>query len=610
VIIRELENDFIKFTLNEDASAEIFDKKRAERWHMGRVAYQEDNPVDAGHFWLRTERSLCEEYPANFRVKAKGKLTEYTLLGRLGQEMGTFDCEWRLAGEWVEAEVSRIGEELPCLMFPTPIVCDALVLPMQQGRLIRTPANNRYAYRFGMHLNMRWFGGLRGDRGWMALVDEGHEDAGALYSSMHITPMWLKSLGQWRGKRIVRYRFTEGGYVGMAKAFRSWAKEHGLFKSLTEKIDQTPALGNLIGGPMMGFGMAGTFNRKRLEDNYRSVPEQWQGKSEGVVPNFTYAQVKTIFEDAKKLGMKRGFLFMWGWTNGGHDELHPDIWPPEPALGSVDELAELCRLQDPYVTGIGDQYEEIYEQAPSFPKGCCLLPNGKPFPAGIWGGGQAYGLNHKHSVEYAKRNWRKMQTLNPRFVYLDATTASELRESWAKDDTLTRTQCEHYKKKLFSFWKEQGLVIGSENGTDWGIPYTDLVHNSFGRTPGESIPLWSLVYHDALFTCHGGQLLDEKSFGQTRLKNMLWGQTFEILPVSPADWDGVVRHQFSASLDADRWQGRTCLAEMTNHKFLTSECQVEQTEFSSGGAIAVNFGSTDIEIDGVKVPANRYAIRD
>lgn len=621
--IHQLENDFIKLSFYDDGAAEIFDKKRGQSWRMGRVAYQEDNPVDMGHCYLRSNRSCCEEYPGHFHAQQKGRLTEYTLLGRQDKNMGTFVCEWCLADEWIEVKIMHIDEGLPCLMFPTPLECEALVLPLDQGRLIRkhTSWPSRFAYRMGGgHLNMRWFGGLRGDLGWMALIDEGHEDAGVLYSGFHMTPMWLKSLGQWRGNRIVRYRLTDGGYVGMAKIFRRWAQEHGLFKTLAEKIDRTPALRSLLGGRQLIFRQATAFNCRRAEDCYGSYgpfdghvsTAEFEAAKDGVTPWMTHAQVKSIFEDARKLGMKRGMLFLCGWENGGYDELHPDIWPPDPSLGSLDEFADLCRIRDPYITTVADQYQDVYEQSPSFPKGCCVRPDGSLLPGGIWRGGQAYILNYKHSIEFAKANWQHMKAVGTRSVYVDTTTAVHLMQSWAKDDELTRSQDQQYKKEFLAWWKDQGVLLGSEQGVDWGVPYVDATNGPIGtHIPGESIPLWPLVYHDCMFTVRnvwGWHHRSDAEFTRECLQSRLYGCPMNMCLLTPADWEQCKKH-FASTFDIDQWQERTALSEMTNHRYLTADYQVEQTEFANGAAIAVNFGNNNVEVDGIKIPSNGYAIR-
>jgi len=132
--ILTLENDHIRANLNDDGSAELVDKTREVSWRMGAVAYQEEGPVDVGHWCQRGERGCCEQYPGRFKATVKGNVVHYTLFERLGREMGTFQVVWRLQGAWLDTEIKNIDEKLPNLMFPTPIECDALVLPQGAGK--------------------------------------------------------------------------------------------------------------------------------------------------------------------------------------------------------------------------------------------------------------------------------------------------------------------------------------------------------------------------------------------------------------------------------------------------------------------------------------------
>jgi len=70
-----------------------------------------------------------------------------------------------------------------------------------------------------------------------------------------------------------------------------------------------------------------------------------------------------------------------------------------------------------------------------------------------------------------------------------------------------------------------------------------------------------------------------------------------------------VRKRFTESLDIDEWHKQIGAVEMTSHKFLSDDCQVEQTEYANGAAIVVNFSDTEFRTDGASVPAHSYKIR-
>ena len=157
------------------------------------------------------------------------------LLGRLGEPRGAFRIQVNLAGPWLEFRLIEIDESLPSLTFPPPIENDSLVLPFGVGRWIRKPLEGREFYPFFSRLNMRWFGGMRGDNAWMAIFPESNfADSGGMLAQLAISPVWLKSFGKWSEPRAVSYRFLRGGYQQLAMAYRAWAMENGLHRDLTE----------------------------------------------------------------------------------------------------------------------------------------------------------------------------------------------------------------------------------------------------------------------------------------------------------------------------------------------------------------------------------------
>jgi hypothetical protein len=599
------ENHDLAVTIYADASADIRDKHTDTHWRMGRVALQEEGSVDIGHVWLRTTRSICEQYPGRFRGEAIGNTLRFALLGREGRTVGQFTCRVRLDGPWLELQIGDIDETLPSLVFPPPIESESLVLPTNVGRWVRSPLAERHIWAYPGHLNMRWFGGLRGDNGWMAILHEGAPDSGVLATELAVAPLWFKSLGRWAEPRTLRYRFTSGGYVGLAKAFRAYAIEHGLHRPLTEKIAEIPAAGDLRGGRILAMMQAYGVRPERYEDQLRPVPDEL---TEAKLPvAITHADAARVIAQARELGMRRGLVVLRGWINGGYDERHPDVWPPEPALGTTDELSHIVG-DKVFPVALHDNYQDIYQQSPSWPHGVIRLPNGDPMPGGIWAGGQAYILNPRNGFAYAQRNWEQIQTLGPRAMFIDTTIAPQLYQSYEPGNTLTRAQDLELKLELLRFYKQHGLTLGSEEGADYGVPLVDWIENRHRRVAGESIPLWPLVYHDAAFCARYKHAPHTPPAGAPHwLADMLWGYPLLWDVRDLAVW---ARDQtdFAATTHVDNWHQHIGLDEMLSHRYLTEDGEVEQAIFTNGEIVA-NFTPEPCTVDGVSVPGYGYVIR-
>jgi len=599
-IVWSARNDDLAVTIHADASAIIEDQRHGAVWQMGAVAFQEDGPIDVGHIWLRQERSMCEEFSGRFQGTVDGDVCRFTLLGREGQPLGTFRCRFRLDGPWLECRIVEIDESLPSLVFPTPIASESLVLPQGIGRWVRKPLASRHFWVFPSHLNMRWFGGLRGEHGWLAIVDEGYQDAGVLAANLSATTGWLKSMGAWSGPRTVRYRFVHGNYVALTKVYRAYAVAKGLFRPLTEKLQAAPSLGDLMGGRAVFFWQAKPVHPERAAERLEPLPDAGRTGRAGLQVNLTHAAVMKLVEEMRQACTLRGLIALCGWIRGGYDESHPDVWPPEPALGSMDELRALMALPPPLVGALHDNYQDIYRQSPSWPHGVVRLRSGAPMPGGYWAGGQSYMLNSRNGLEYVRRNWEQLRTLALRALYVDTTTGVQFYESYEPGNTLSRAQDEACKIEQLAYFKQQGIVLGSEYGADFGVPYTDFLLVNHPRVPGESIPLWPLVFHDAAL-CYTGADADASLPEQRRqwLTQMLWGHQLRWYFSSADEWNRN-RSAFQESCMVDRWHARIGASEMLSHCFLADD--VEETVFANGLAIRVNFSAQERLVEGESIP--------
>ena len=617
-VLKTLENDFLKVAIFSDATATILDHKTGAEWRMGPVAFQDASPIDVGEVWVRTGRSVCEQYPGRFRGERDGATLRFVVLGRLGKPRGAFRFQVTLTGPWLEFHLIEIDESLPSLTFPPPIENESVVLPSGVGRWIRKPLEDREYCPFFSRLNMRWFGGIRGDNAWMAIFPESNfEDSGGMLTQLAVSPVWLKSFGKWSEPRTVKYRFVRGGYQELAKAYRAWAIEKGLHRSLVEKAEACPALKNLLQGRIVSIVMAEARHDSRYtEDLLRPVAgDTLIGDGPRVL--FRSTDVAAVLGDLPEIGIKQALVVLRGWIRGGYDYSHPDVWPPDGALGSLEELKALCEQRDPYSVGLHDNYQDIYAHNPSFPNGVNQNAAGELQAGGYWAGGQAYILNSRNSVAYAKRNWEQIGGLHPRAMYIDTTSAVQTYQSYEPGNEQSRTQDIAYKTELLEFFKSKNVALGSEEGADFAVPYVDWFENRHARIPGESVPIWPLVFHDAA-AC--GRYVQEEGEnegwmgGQVHgtpypqsLVDMLWGYYVFTNPKSAAEWPAQKQRPLN-TLQVDEWFRTINTAAMTEHHFLTEDAAVEETRFSNGRSIIVNFSREPWSSGNLEVSAQGYKI--
>jgi len=596
------ENELVAIRINDDFSAILTDKKNGVDWNMIPVCYQEIRALSDMAIWNRRERCYMDRYPSFFKaVVSDNGMMEVTVLDHLREKRGTLRCSVNVEKEWIRFSIDTIDEQLPSLIFPPFIESDSLLIPSGIGQWQRNPTPESSFIMPASGWNMRWFGGLRADKGWIAVIDQGYADSGVYISNMSACASWQKSLGKWTGRRSVLIGFCDNGYVGIAKKFRSYAKRNGLFKSLQEKMRQTPSVGNLIGGRCISFFQAYTHHAENSRLFMGPVSPESTAKDGKLQILISHKDAGIIINEAKKAGMKKGYFNLRGWLNGGYDEKHPDVWPPEPALGSIDDLRKLTQQESTYVTLLHDNYQDIYTQSPSFPKGVMRTPDGRLKPGGTWHGGRSYVVNSEKAIAYAKRNHEIFKEINLRGIFLDTIGGAHFQEDYTPEHPLTREQDALSKLRTAEVFKKDGYLLGTEFGSDFSSTTVDFVETRTMRHPGSTVPLFQLVYHDSVVTLrYDSGTSDFTASGDA--EDMLWGYA-KLWPAGNLEnWRKNI-DAFRKSLRVDAWHERIGLDEMTNHRYLDDKFLVEQTEFSSGASIVANFSGESFEIGAGKMVA-------
>jgi len=124
-------------------------------------------------------------------------------------------------------------------------------------------------------------------------------------------------------------------------------------------------------------------------------------------------------------------------------------------------------------------------------------------------------------------------------------------------------------------------VVGTEDGADWVVPYVDYANEaSAGRCI--SVPLYELVYHDAILTPEGEW--------RDSLRCILNGS----YPVLPRDISNAKSMEMFRSIIA--LHKRVALLEMTNHEFLDKNRRKERTTFSDGTTVTIDRDAGSFEI--------------
>ena len=397
---------------------------------------------------------------------------------------------------------------------PDPASFDATVVPFMQGMLLPKDWPRKVSLydeiSYGRGLYMPWWGHQQGDAAVLVLLetpaDAGIRLAHPMGGPTRADVRWLHSLGRWSYPRSVRYAFLDrGGYVGLAKRYRRHALETGNFVSLKEKTARNPLVGKLLGSPVIHTSIL-----------YHIQPESSYYRKDDPKANHQLVTFDARATELRRLaarGVRRAYVHLDGWGVRGYDNLHPDILPPSPEAGGwegMKRFADTCEELG-FVFAVHDQYRDYYEDAPSYdPRHTVLNEDGTRPEHAIWYGGKQSILCSSLAPGYVRRNFGELLAhgVKVRGAYLDVFAVVPGDECYSPEHPVTRAESLRFRGECLDYVRSFGGVASSEEPADWASPHADLVHHAphaLDPNPGQGpamgipVPLYSLVYHDALF---------------------------------------------------------------------------------------------------------------
>ena len=550
-------------------------------------------------------------------------LSRYTVVCRLLEDGSELEV-------MLSAEPDMVFGDIP-LAFPSPFVSrkgDRVILPYGEGIGVAVDSAmglSRYAAFSGQRLTMP-FGGVVEDAtgaGWMMIM-ETPDDAYAICSQVGEEKLWSLGAG-WIGTRgvfgytrRVRYAFfDQGGYVAMAKRYRSYVRGKGKLRTFREKMAARPNVEKLPGAVNVWYS-------PRRDDP--ASPEIVREMLGAGIDRILWSR-EVPLEEARELGAIDGViasrevdghrvyrpeqLVQLGWGHGDNEKAWPrDVvwnsnsatdWRQTPGESTKDGeptyCAVLCDSMAPYYV----RRRLLGELAIKPQKG--ILLSGEDSPSWI------ECNNPAHLIGRADSRYWQME--------------------------LSRMVGEDFK-----------LVVGSTHAHDALAPYCDYMENlmSFnawrmpqGGRPRDftdavrpegipaaaletvkernlsaalRLPLWELVYHDCCVAYwHRADASNWPiCFWKTRdLFNALYG-TPGLFAFDSVLW----RQRKARFVESYRVWGpiarRTGCSEMIDHRFLSSDHLVQRTEFADGTVVTVNFGDAEFKLpDGLSLPPQSVA---
>lgn len=547
--------------------------------------------------------------------------------GATDKRPNTVRVTMRLAGEGdlaVEADMADRGAALKPFVFLDPLVTDSanaalVVADYSNGHLYSANTNKPARAYFSLsRMDMPWIGVCDTARGigYMIIVETSDDGslacpsfpvAGRDFAAPEIH--WGPSKGAFAYSRKLIYHFVpRGGYVAMAKRYRTYARQQGLIVPLAEKLKKNPNLERLFGAPDVWGDGSLRFAREakaagvdKMLIHGRAAPEDMKAINDLGYLTSEYDN----YTDVTPLA-----------TNAAPDSSHDRI--PENVVLKADGQRMTAWL--------------TFDKKLQYMKRC---------PA-RW-------------VETAKQVVPKLLAKQPFLArFVDVTTAEDLYECYDPAHPLTRGQKRQCGEELLAFMRSQNLVIGGEHGIWWGVPQQDyiegmmsggyaswpaghLIHpktkadafpgygtwenyERYGIGHATRLPLWELVFHDCVVsTWYWGDASDYLLLAapETTPKKDAFNILYGTIPLLWANAEGSWPKHRDVFLRTYR---NTCklheavaCAELLSHEWLTPDRAVQRTRFSDGTEVVVNFGEApcDATVGGkaFRLPQNGWAVK-
>lgn len=421
------------------------------------------------------------------------------------------------------------------------------------------------------------------------------------------TVYWRADKFRLDAPRSVVYTFeAEGGYVALAKGYQRHYKAWGYYRSLREKAEALPATDMLAGAPVF-----------------------WVFDS----PQDAIDVAEMMHED----GFERA-VFNIGYPRWNHESAtEADLTRLEGIVGRIREFGFVVSRYDQVRDGFKpDPEESVYHQinTEAYPDGMVRREDGGMLPA--WPPG--FVINPLFALDIAKRRipadldrW----PFNGRFMDCVGTCALWEGEDWSEARPCDAHGTLEARLELLRFVNAQGLVVGTEGSMDCYLRYLHWLETpmslvrwtagSFaapGWLPADvkddyavsigttyRIPFYSLVHHDEVMSTwrwEDGMLRLPEYWRQ----KMLWSALYGNSPMFVLN-AGYYRKRREAIVDTQRyigpWVREVAYEELMEHRFLAPDRSVQESVFSNGRGVAVNFGEADYVFpDGATIPARGY----
>lgn len=364
----------------------------------------------------------------------------------------------------------------------------------------------------------------------------------------------------------------------------------------------------------------------------RFVFDLWGGR---------YAEQTEHLRQAIRYGLTDSMVIWHNWQRWGYDYRLPDIVPPNPQLGTLEEMQTLVRTckQAGVLFAVHDNYIDFYPDAEgfSYDRQIAFHAPGRPVQAWLneYRKARSYRFRSDAIEPFLERNLEWIRTgLAPTAFFIDVWSSASPYDYWTADGQFfSRVYTRDAWGRLFAWIRDR---LGndapqiSESGHDQLIGWLDGAQTNHSRVgkPGSSrssyfvwdipcaeaerIPWLDAAHHDR-FVLHGSGYPGRYEAGLDPRLHGIYSDDYmatEVLTGHPA----MVAHSFSRDVVRKYWllaplARALALRTIDGFEFAGGNLHRQHVTWSGGGQVWVNRGDKDWSVAGNVLPEFGFLAR-
>jgi hypothetical protein len=333
-------------------------------------------------------------------------------------------------------------------------------------------------------------------------------------------------------------------------------------------------------------------------------------------------------------GLTDSLLTVHVWQRWGYDYRLPDIYPPNPQFGTIDDMlkiAEACAEHDiPW--GLHDNYIDFYPDAADYSYDhICFTENGEPVKAWINRGrnAQSYRWRPDHIMPFVKRNMKLIKpNLKPTHYFIDVFTSLPCFDYYDKQGNFhSMLETRRNWGEAFAWIRDYlggNAPMTSEAGHDQLTGYisgSDCQHLQIVSEPRrfcikidckdwERVPWFDAVLHDK-FSLHGVGYSGRYEGGRERFDSGIESDDYVSAEILEGHALMIDRRAFGRGAVRKYWLAQDFIRsiatdEITDVEFVGDDIHRQVITWKSGAKVYVNRGKDDWKVAGKTLPKYGY----